>query len=61
MLKSFQPPYYQSICFAAKLSKQDFIAADAIAKLRQVFCNISCLQSMFNMFVYFLWRKIHTQ
>lgn len=37
MSKNFQPPYYQSICFAAKLSKQDFIAADAIAKLRQVF------------------------
>ncbi|XP_046454442.1 out at first protein-like [Daphnia pulex] len=34
-LKSFQPPYYQAVCFAAKLSKQDFIAADAIAKLRQ--------------------------
>lgn len=37
MLKTFQPPYYQSYCFTTKLSKQDFIAADAIAKLRQVF------------------------
>ncbi|KAI9553238.1 hypothetical protein GHT06_021134 [Daphnia sinensis] len=34
-LKGLQPPYYQAVCFASKLSKQDFIAADAIAKLRQ--------------------------
>jgi len=26
---------YQTVCFVTKLSKQDFIAADAIAKLRQ--------------------------
>lgn len=36
---SFLGQHYQTICFAMKLSKQDFIAADAIAKLRQV--NIS--------------------
>lgn len=35
-MKGLQPPYYQAVCFASKLSKQDFIAADAIAKLRQV-------------------------
>lgn len=34
---------YQTICFVTKLSKQDFIAADAIAKLRQV-----CLSSYHN-------------
>ena len=34
--KVHQPPYYQVVCFVRKLSKQDFIAADAIAKLRQV-------------------------
>lgn len=27
---------YQTVCFVMKLAKQDFIAADAIAKLRQV-------------------------
>ena len=27
---------YQTVCFVMKVSKQDFIAADAIAKLRQV-------------------------
>ena len=40
IFKGFQPPYYQAVCFAAKLAKQDFIAADAIAKLRQVCSRI---------------------
>lgn len=60
-MKGFQPPYYQAVCFASKLSKVDFIAADAIAKLRQV--RRWVYNEILHQLIIFVenYRKTHTQ